>query len=183
MGNPSRPCSRRISSDRIVLRFEFRWKIRNGSEKDRDGTTFLVDSIILANHLCELMGIDTITMGVTLAFVAECMERSIGTPINDALAIMVNLVTGWNLSARDLETMGERIYNVERLINVGRRVRRKDDTLPYRALNEPIPDGPVRGRYCPKEELEKMLDEYYALRGWTRDRIPGAERLKQLGLR
>jgi len=38
-----------------------------------------INSIFNGNHVCDLMGLDTITMGVTLAFVAECMERGITT--------------------------------------------------------------------------------------------------------
>ncbi|MEM3040664.1 MAG: aldehyde ferredoxin oxidoreductase C-terminal domain-containing protein [Nitrososphaerota archaeon] len=32
------------------------------------------------------------------------------------------------------------------------------------------------------EELDFMLDDYYAHRGWTRDGIPTLEKLKELGL-
>ena len=49
-------------------------------------------------------------------------------------------------------------------------------------MNEPIPDGPAKGRYCSKEELDRMLDKYYALRGWTKEGIPGKEKLSELGL-
>ncbi len=31
-------------------------------------------------------------------------------------------------------------------------------------------------------ELERMLDEYYALRGWSKNGIPTPERLHALGL-
>src|SRR5262249_51815565 len=34
-------------------------------------------SIIHANILCDLLGLDSISMGVTLAFVAECLERGL----------------------------------------------------------------------------------------------------------
>src|SRR5213592_2502877 len=33
------------------------------------------ESLILANDLCDLLGMDTISMGITLAFVAEALER------------------------------------------------------------------------------------------------------------
>ena len=49
-------------------------------------------------------------------------------------------------------------------------------------MHEPIPEGPHKGMYCPPEELEKMKDEYYALRGWTENGIPSAETLARLGL-
>jgi aldehyde:ferredoxin oxidoreductase len=122
-------------------------------------------------------------LGDSLVMCRFTTERGFGTPINESLAAMVNAVTGWSMSAEELEKIGERIYNLERLINVGRGVGRKDDTLPYRVMHEPIPDGPVKGRYCPEEKLNEMLDEYYALRGWTRDGVPTAEKLAELGLK
>ena len=60
---------------------------------------------------------------------------------------------------------------------------RKDDLLPYRVMNDPIPDGKMKGRYCPQEELDSMLDRYYALRGWTREGVPTTEKLRELGLK
>jgi aldehyde:ferredoxin oxidoreductase len=38
------------------------------------------------------------------------------------------------------------------------------------------------GMYCPPQELDAMLDEYYALRGWTSEGIPTPEKLEALGL-
>ncbi len=64
----------------------------------------------------------------------------------------------------------------------GAGVSRKDDVLPYRVMSEPIPDGPSRGRYCPADKLDAMLDTYYELRGWSRDGIPTAAKLEELGL-
>ena len=117
---------------------------------------------------------------VLCRFVAE---RGIGTPLGDDMVRIVNGVTGWNLDLAGLEKIGERIYNLERLINTGRGMSRKNDTLPYRVLNKPIPDGPAKGRYCPQEELDAMLDRYYAIRGWTPDGIPTDEKLSQLNLK
>ena len=61
-------------------------------------------------------------------------------------------------------------------------VRRKDDTLPWRVMHEPIPDGPSAGMLCPPAELSTMLDRYYDLRGWDTDGVPTEARLSALGL-
>ena len=111
------------------------------------------------------------------------LEKGLGLMIGEELAAVVNWVTGWDLDKAGLETMGERIYCLERLINVGRGVSRKDDTLPYRVMNEPIPDGPAKGRFCSQADLDQMLDRYYELKGWSRDGIPTDEKLRQLELR
>ena len=50
-------------------------------------------------------------------------------------------------------------------------------------MNEPIPDGPAKGRYCSPQDLDQMLDEYYQLRGWTKNGIPRDEKLTELGLK
>jgi aldehyde:ferredoxin oxidoreductase len=109
-------------------------------------------------------------------------ERGFGTLLNDHFATMVNGVTGLGLSTAEIEQIGERIINLERAFNVREGVRRKDDVLPYRVMHEPIPSGPSQGRYCPPAELNRMLDDYYALRGWSREGIPTRERLAALGL-
>jgi aldehyde:ferredoxin oxidoreductase len=87
------------------------------------------------------------------------------------------------VSADELERTGERIVNLERAFNVREGVRRRDDDLPWRVKNEPIPEGGSQGCYCPQPQLDGMLDEYYAIRGWRReDGVPTAERLRTLGL-
>jgi aldehyde:ferredoxin oxidoreductase len=109
-------------------------------------------------------------------------ERGFGLFVNDAYAGLVSAVTGWPMDAAELETIGERIVNLERMFNVREGVRRADDVLPWKVMHEPIPDGPSAGMYCPPEELAGMLDAYYALRGWDADGVPTRERLTDLGL-
>ena len=55
----------------------------------------------------------------------------------------------------------------------------KDDTLPKRILEEPIPSGPAKGEV---NRLGEMLPEYYELRGWDKDGRVTAEKKKELGL-
>jgi aldehyde:ferredoxin oxidoreductase len=121
-------------------------------------------------------------VGDSLVLCRFVAERIIGSRLNEVGVDLVNMVTGWNIDLAELEKFGERIYNLERFINVRRGISRKDDVLPYRVMNEPIPDGPSKGRYCPRETLDKMLDEYYDRRGWSRDGIPTEEKLRELGL-
>jgi len=82
----------------------------------------------------------------------------------------------------ELERVGERIVNLERLFNVREGVRRRDDVLPWKVMHEPIPDGPSAGMYCPPDELSAMLDEYYRLRGWDAHGVPTRSRLASLDL-
>ncbi|MEA3222239.1 MAG: aldehyde ferredoxin oxidoreductase family protein [Thermodesulfobacteriota bacterium] len=121
-------------------------------------------------------------VGDSLVICRFLQERAFGGQLNDSLVPVIRYVTGWDIDLDELNMIGERIYNLERMINVKRGVNRSMDTLPYRVMNEPIPDGPSKGRYCPKEELDKMLDAYYRLRGWDEDGIPSSGKLSELGL-
>jgi len=110
-------------------------------------------------------------------------EGGWGARVNEQYTEAVNLATGWDLSVEEVEAIGERVYNLERLINAARGVAsREEDTLPYRVMNEPIPDGPAEGMYCPPEELAGMLDEYYQFRGWNDNGHPTTDTVERLDL-
>ncbi|MDG5761671.1 aldehyde ferredoxin oxidoreductase family protein [Natronococcus sp. A-GB1] len=110
-------------------------------------------------------------------------EGGWGGRVNENYAEAVSLATGWDLSVEDVERIGERVYNLERLINTARGIADRDtDTLPYRVMNEPIPAGPSEGMYCPPEELEDMLTEYYEFRGWNDNGHPTTETVERLEL-
>jgi aldehyde:ferredoxin oxidoreductase len=98
------------------------------------------------------------------------------------MARMVMTVTGWNFAAKELLRAGARIYTIERLLAVRDGISRKDDNLPPRILNEALPRGPSRGIRFGRENLDRMLDEYYALRGWDREGRPTKAKLKELGI-
>jgi aldehyde:ferredoxin oxidoreductase len=91
----------------------------------------------------------------------------------------LRVTTGLNYTAAELQTIGERIVNLNRMFNVREGLSRKDDMLPRRFLEEPLPDGPPKGQVV---ELDYMLDEYYKLRGWDQNGIPSEAKLKQLGI-
>ncbi len=55
----------------------------------------------------------------------------------------------------------------------------KDDNLPPRLLKDAAKTGPAKGLV---NGLDKMLPEYYELRGWTSEGIPTAETRERLGL-
>jgi len=91
-------------------------------------------------------------------------------------AELLTAVTGWNLTEQEILKIGERIYNLERVILNKYGFNGKDDTLPRRLLEEPMPEGPAKGHVV---ELEEMKEEYYRLRGWVNG-IPTPEKLKEL---
>jgi aldehyde:ferredoxin oxidoreductase len=121
-------------------------------------------------------------VGDSLVLCRFTSERGFGLFVGEPYAAMVRAVTGFDVDVEELERVGERIINLERLFNVREGVRRAQDVLPWKVMHEPIPEGPSAGAYCPPEELSGMLDAYYDLRGWTADGVPTAARLAALGL-
>ena len=91
-------------------------------------------------------------------------------------------VTGEPVSKEDFRIIADRIETLIKMFNVREGFTRKDDTLPYRTLHEPLPDGPAKGQFIGEENLNRMLDEYYELREWDRLGIPKEETLKKYQL-
>jgi len=100
------------------------------------------------------------------------------------LAKYYTLATGIPITPEELIKDGERIENLARLFNIREgKGTREFDTLPWKIKNVPVPDeGPAKGVVVSEEEFQIGLDDYYAVRGWTPDGIPTAEKLAELGL-
>ncbi|MDP2916467.1 MAG: aldehyde ferredoxin oxidoreductase family protein [Dehalococcoidia bacterium] len=81
-----------------------------------------------------------------------------------------------------LTTVGERIFNLERAFNVREGFSRSHDNLPKRITSEPLVTGGTPGEGQVVRELDKFLDRYYQLRGWTKEGVPSAQKLKELNL-
>jgi aldehyde:ferredoxin oxidoreductase len=79
----------------------------------------------------------------------------------------------------NLAVIGERIWNMERDFNNRAGFTSKDDNLPERLLKEPAKTGPAKGMV---NNLDKMLPEYYAARGWTAEGELTEQTRSRLGL-
>jgi len=101
----------------------------------------------------------------------------------EEMAKLYNLVTGIEMTAEQLGIAAERISTLAKLINIREGFSRKDDTLPWKVMNQPITEeGPVKGAVVTQEELDLLLDDYYQARGWNADGIPTKDTLQKLGL-
>jgi len=89
----------------------------------------------------------------------------------------MNAATGANYTLEELSEAGQRVINIERLFLVKAGFTRKDDSLPKRLTEEPMPEGPSKGNVC---HLDEMLNEYYEVRDWTQDGVPTPEKLAKL---
>jgi aldehyde:ferredoxin oxidoreductase len=97
-------------------------------------------------------------------------------------AKMLTAVTGTSLTPNDLLQLGERIYNLERVFNLRSGLDNKDDWLPKRFYEEPSPAGPIKGHKIEAQAYQRMLEEYYALRGWDAVGVPGLDKIEALNL-
>jgi aldehyde:ferredoxin oxidoreductase len=100
----------------------------------------------------------------------------------EAYPEMLKAVTGMEMTVADLMTVGERVYTLQRAFNVREGLDRKSDALPPRVFDDPIPRGASKGSVLKREEFERMLDDYYQVRGWSRDGVPTKVNLALLGL-
>jgi aldehyde:ferredoxin oxidoreductase len=100
------------------------------------------------------------------------------------LANYYTLATGIPMTVEEMTVAGDRIENLARLFNIREgKGTRKNDTLPWKIENVPVPDeGPAKGVVVSEEEFQLGLDDYYAARGWTADGVPTVEKLNSLGL-
>lgn len=91
-------------------------------------------------------------------------------------AAQYSAMVGIPITADELLKTGERIYNLERYYNNLAGFREGSDTLPKRFLVEASTAPGSEGHVC---ELDKMLEEYYQLRGWDQGVVPESK-LKEL---
>jgi len=108
----------------------------------------------------------------------------------DDMARLYSAATGDQIEPGELIQRGERISNLGKALNVREGFSRVDDRAPdvwFRPME--APEGTIRmedyfqTKVVTRDDVERMLDDYYDERGWTRERgIPTPETLEHLGL-
>ena len=92
---------------------------------------------------------------------------------------LLSSATGWEVGLDEAMAIGERIWNLKRVLNFRLGLRREDDRLP-KLLLKPLEEGGTEGHV---PDLERMLEEYYEARDWDRGMgQPSREKLEGLGL-
>jgi aldehyde:ferredoxin oxidoreductase len=117
----------------------------------------LMDSLILCKFL----------QGVLTHFFADA-------------ATMLNLITGWPVTADDLRQTARRIVTAKKLFNIRAGWTPDEDTLPERFLADALPDDTTA--HLSRERLSQAIKTYNQTRGWTPDGWVDDSRLAQLGL-
>ncbi len=94
------------------------------------------------------------------------------------MANCLSLVTGWDITVEELKKTAERIFTLERLLNLKLGYNSKNEGLP-KLLLQPL-EGPTE-EHVP--DVEAHLDKWYEYRGWDRETgMPSPEQIKTLGL-
>jgi len=148
------------------------WHITRDRNIDKVDPLRWDDKPILAKEIQDWFGIIDSSGMCNFMFFLGLDEDNVRTLIETATGIDMGGYKG-------LMKTGERIFNLERLFNLKAGLTAKDDTLPKRMLEEPMPEGPAKGMVV---HLSEMLPEYYRLRGWTSEGVPTKKKLKELNL-
>jgi len=85
------------------------------------------------------------------------------------LTTLVEATTGATFSEQDFKEIANNIISITRQFNINNGAGPQDDSLPERLFKEPFTD--VESNLT-KEELQKMLSEYYKLRDWNQHGNP-----------
>ncbi len=112
-----------------------------------------------------------------LQWVELAIDRDLYLPALEA-------ITGIRRTWEDLEKVGERIWNLNRLYWI-REIPGFDRTwdLPApRFYTEPPASGATAGQITKLEDVHRLLDMYYEQRGWDTNGRPRPEKLEELGL-
>ena len=108
----------------------------------------------------------------------------------ELLANLYTALTGIETTPSELMKAGERCFNLYKVLNVRAGFGRKDDSPPewwFKPIKDqegkehPLTD--YYGKILTREDVEKVLDDYYDERGWDKTTsAPLPEKLKELGL-
>lgn len=132
---------------------------------------------------------------------ANAPDGHVGDPSLESR--IYSAITGNNISEEELYLAGEKIFNLQRTVNLLHGWNgRDDDTIMDFYFSEPLreqevffnPSGLMPGsqgeiisrigRVIERDEFKSMMDDYYKLRGWNIvTGFPTPEKLRQLDLK
>ncbi|MCK4837137.1 MAG: aldehyde ferredoxin oxidoreductase family protein, partial [Candidatus Aminicenantes bacterium] len=95
----------------------------------------------------------------------------------DRLAPVYKSLTGIEVDGSRLMRIGEKISNLNRMVNIQNGRTRNHDTLPQRFFQEKHMAGIFKGKLLTEEIFSQWLDMYYQKRGWDNRGIPMDEKL------
>ncbi len=114
------------------------------------------------------------------SYYAETVERTLKKML-ETVPALYSAATGIEVSGDDLLLAAERVTNLERAHNARLGLTAANDTMPPRFTEDPMPEGPARGKVY--DILEPMKEAWYTIHGWDENTgKPQREKLEELGL-
>ena len=92
----------------------------------------------------------------------------------------LNAATGMDWSLDDLRLSGDRITQLQKLLNIRYGWKKEHDFNYPKRFMEPVHEGPAAGKI--PTGLEEAIEDYYKERGWDEDGKPIMAKLKEVGL-
>ncbi|MHA1277827.1 MAG: aldehyde ferredoxin oxidoreductase N-terminal domain-containing protein [Candidatus Helarchaeota archaeon] len=106
----------------------------------------------------------------------------------DLLAQLYSAVTGISMTPHELKLCGERIFTLYKLLNIREGWNFRDKVSKIWLTPRQTPDGPKKlmdyhqVHELSADDIEKLLNDYYAERGFNLTGIPSKKKLAELGL-
>ena len=82
-------------------------------------------------------------------------------------AEILQLITGWEVTAAELRQTARRIVNAKKRFNILAGWSPAEDTLPTRMLRQALPEDPLSN--LPADRLQALVRAYNLARGWSED--------------
>lgn len=93
--------------------------------------------------------------------------RGIFTDFYAESAVILKLVTGWDVTPEELRNTARRIVNAKKRFNILAGWTPQEDTLPARMLRQSLPDDPQSRLSA--DHLQSLVSAYNLARNWTAD--------------
>jgi len=90
----------------------------------------------------------------------------------DLFAEIYNVIFNAKINKDKIRNIASEIITLSRKFNIREGFSRKDDYMPSRVYKESITTKYGKKLNLDYDKYDKMLDEYYSLRGWTKEGIP-----------
>jgi aldehyde:ferredoxin oxidoreductase len=93
---------------------------------------------------------------------------------------LIHYASGWQFSEKDIQDIGKRVIDIERMFNNREGISRNDDTLPKRYFDDPMPLKIAKGHHIDRKQFNSLLSRYYRMRGWDSNGQVKPERVREL---
>ena len=113
--------------------------------------------------------------------VCKFLRKCFADFYTDAAEIL-DAVTGWDYTAAELRSAGERIHTLKKLFNIREGWQPGADWLPKRLLSENLTSGIGAGVGLTPGELREMVQGYYRARQWDENGYVPEWKLEELGI-